>query len=268
MDPNGAKKKGRRAEAAAMKFHPLFYPADNHTTEEQQEYTEDKIFEIMIGRYDTDGKFRCALRRYQPSELRDLRAVHEAHGGGVYDLMAMNAENRMVRKTRWTIEGVPRSLNGVDATPAQQQTPQGVTGQVPGAPAVTGTDPMSAVIGLMGTIVVASMQQTGAIIAAMASNKQAPVDPSASLAPVLEALSRFMPQPQAPVIMQQPAPPAQSPIQMMREIHAFQKEIASPETKEESTAEIVQAVMPAVGQVVAQILSGGGAPMQLPHPAG
>lgn len=250
----------KKAKAdGGIQFHPLLPPPENEPEENLGKYAEENIVAIMVGRHDAD-KFRCALRRYTPDELRDLGTLHAAYGGGVYDLMGLDVHNRMVRKMRWTLEGPSKSLNGTDNPANAPQQPQV---QAPN-PMQGATDPMSAMVGLMGTIVIASMQQTGTIMAAMAqgnANKAPPPDPMAYTAPILEALARFMPQPQAPVVV---SPQGPTMLQQMRDLHAFQKEIANPEGKEESTAEIVGAIVPAVGQLVGALLSARGTPVLAP----
>jgi hypothetical protein len=255
----------RRAKPAkvepTLKFHPLFPPPDNTEEDELPEYTEEHISRIMVGRYDVDGKFRTALRTYEATELRSLSDVFSVYGGGTYDLMAVNSQGRIFRRPRYILEGAPKSLNGAD--PAAQ--PQAVQPSGQPQPIAAG-DPLSAMMQFMGSLITVQIQQQGALLTALVAgknNQPAPVDPMTQVAPLINALSNFMPKPQPSA----PAQPPPDPIKLVRDINALQKELVPPPA-EEKVSEVITASVGAIAPVIGQLLTRGSPAVPALGPAG
>ena len=244
-----------------MRFHPLFPPPEKAEEDELPGYTEDNIDRIMVGRYDTDGKFRTALRDYQPTELRSLSDVFSAYGGGTYDLLAVNKEGRIFRRPRYILEGASKSLNGVDASQPQSQP-----GAPNGAPQpIAAGDPLSAMMQFMGSLITVQIQQQGALLTALVAgknNQPPPVDPMTQVAPLINALSNFMPkQPIAAPVA------AVDPIKTIRDINALQNELKPPPA-EEKISEVITASVGAIAPVIGQLLTRGAPPVPALGPAG
>lgn len=239
----------RASKEPTLKFHPLFPPPQDAEEDELSGYTEENLVKIMVGRYDADGKYRTALRTYEPSELVTLADIHAAYGGGTYELLGLNAQNRIFRRPRYILEGPPKSLNGVDV--AQQSTP--ATGVQPVA--IAASDPLSAMMQFMGSLITVQIQQQGALLTALVAGKNGappPADPMTMVAPLINALSNFMPKTPPPA----PPPPATDPIRLVRDINALQKELVPPPA-EEKISDVIAAGSQALAPIIGQLLTRG-----------
>jgi hypothetical protein len=229
--------------APAPVFHTLFAPIDGVSS---PDYMPEPIAKIFVTRFESRGQVQ-ALRPFRPEELQDNASVYARFGGGTYELVARREDGTIYAKRLITLEGEPKSMNG-EPVASPTPPPQTVGGvPLPNPPAPTGGDTM---LHYMMQTNITMMTMLGQVMVAMVSGGKSDAAAQAqamgeSMKATIEVMKAAMPQ-------QQAAPPAPSPVAILKEVLEVQKMITPqapppPKPKEETTSDIISALGGALG---------------------
>ena len=133
-----------------MKNHPLF-----------PEHPDVEVVKIHVTRFEAGGPEWC-VTPFVGENLTELQQIFDLFGGGHYELVSHGPTKKggsgINARQPYKIAGAPKPLNA-------RQPDAGAPPAMPVAPAVvSGSDPMSAVLTLVGTLMTAMVSMMTAIL--------------------------------------------------------------------------------------------------------